>query len=182
MLETMTILEVVASLWIGIMVVVSVMAGVIKADEYFYKRKRLREINERHEERMTAMVERNAEFMLRMGMNPAYAINNSMPLCTASRSSILTDMPRPEPMTRPTDVPEWDGAAVETIGPFIPWRSIDVGFRSINEDYKPPADEMERRNAIPAPDVFRLPSPMHDYLKSEGLLPEEVDDDRDDET
>ena len=81
---------------VGVAIVGVGIFTIMQVDEFFYKRKRIREINERHEERMLAMAERNAEFMLRIGMNPAFMINNATPggmvhtLCTASRNPILT--------------------------------------------------------------------------------------------
>ena len=106
---------------IGVAIVGVGMFTVMQVDEFFYKRKRIREINDRHEERMSEMSVRHAEFMLRMGMNPGYMSRN-LPLCTASRQPLLTAVSpeaearrqaEVERMREALNVPAWDGVAVQ---------------------------------------------------------------------
>jgi len=169
MFETMTVLEIVASLWIGIMVVVSVMAGVIKADEYFYKRKRWREITMQRYETNARMESHRREYM-RMCLNPGYGMNNHMPaaLCTASRRDVetgvlrhrlgLTPLPNPAPITAESEA-----------------RNILLGRMAENAQTQ--LDNMMRdQTAIPAPDLFKA-----EYQSDDGM--KEVPDDREiDET
>jgi hypothetical protein len=168
MLETMTLLEVVASLWLGIMVVVSAMAGVIKLDEYFYKRKRVRELDAQREVFMKnrRLDQAHHDLMMRTGMNPVF---RHSALCTANRSNILTNLPRPEPV----ESPAWDGVPVEAQSLLVPHgivRYNQATLDRIAEHAQTQLDNMARDHmtTIPAPDLFKIK--------------EEVDSDRVDET
>ena len=119
---------------VGTAIAFAVMALVIgttvTVDNYLCKRKRIREINERHEERMSEISVRHAEFMLRMGMNPDY-ISRNLPMCTASRGNLttfgrerwlelhsteLTDMPAPAVYT-PEEAQEIMGVGQTAVSP-----------------------------------------------------------------
>ena len=176
---------------VGTAIAFAVMALVIgttvTVDNYLCKRKRIREINERHEERMSEISVRHAEFMLRMGMNPDY-ISRNLPMCTASRGNLttfgrerwlelhsteLTDMPAPAVYTPEEAIAielsaHWnerikeslpDNAEVHSVEASIPgWDGTFIHLDE-NEDAM---KRLSKRTDVPIPDWEDVPTKIPD--------------------
>jgi hypothetical protein len=126
---------------VGSLVVASGVWIYFTIDEHRTRRAAIREINLTHMRHIARMQMNNTEFMLLMGMN-----RPSFPSCSPSRNA-LTSQENPY-----TEVPAWDGVAVQARGPF---RSLEETYEETVKANDAAMNRMaEWAKGIPAPALF----------------------------